>query len=720
MSIASRLVLVLLGLFCVTVALGGTTWVFTRGQEADGLVINLAGRQRMLSQKAAKEALSLGQGTGAQDRAGLDATVAVFEKTLSALRSGGAAPLTLDPGGAMAVLPPSSEAVGAQLDEVRRHWTAFRSLLDDPGDPALRARIAGDSVAVLGAMNKAVGMLQHESEAGVARLLRIQAGAIALALVVLGVSVYFVRRRIAVPLKHLTDFTACVGTGDDVTGCAQGHFTAELLVLREALTDMVGSLSGTMDELREKEQVAASSLAEAEAASERANEALHQAEVAKSQGMYDAALAIKELTERIGVATHRLNDKIDEVSKGAALQRELNAEAASSLQRMAEAGQEIADSSTQAADDADRAKDTAERGAASVEEVVSAIGAVEQSTDRMKRSIDELNTRADGIAQILTLITDIADQTNLLALNAAIEAARAGDAGRGFAVVADEVRKLAEKTMHATTDVGEAVRAIQEGTRQTLDDMDQALAAVERSTELAGGAGTSLKEIVEMVAQTSARVRPFVTLAGEQAEAGDRVNLTMERITEIADSSVAGATDGMGMLGALLSATAELEDMVAKLSDNKLAVVYEQEQMPSATAPQQFLTWTPALAVGVEKIDEQHKHLVQMVNRLYAAVRDGSGQAVISDLFDGLKKYVTLHFTTEERLMKGIGYAELDAHMAQHQALEKKALDLEEQWNAGGRGIEVETLSFLKDWLVNHIQKIDKRYSDSFARAGIQ
>lgn len=65
----------------------------------------------------------------------------------------------------------------------------------------------------------------------------------------------------------------------------------------------------------------------------------------------------------------------------------------------------------------------------------------------------ELQEKAKGITQIVSLVSSISEQTNLLALNASIEAARAGEAGRGFAVVAEEVRKLAEQSQQAVNDI---------------------------------------------------------------------------------------------------------------------------------------------------------------------------------------------------------------------------------------------------------------------------
>ncbi|MCP4371929.1 MAG: chemotaxis protein, partial [Deltaproteobacteria bacterium] len=85
-TMQSKLIFVL-GIF-LSLSLIGTyiTISCLKKQSADGVVINLAGKQRMLTQKITKESLALSQGTGTKES--LKKTAELFDKTLKGLKSG--------------------------------------------------------------------------------------------------------------------------------------------------------------------------------------------------------------------------------------------------------------------------------------------------------------------------------------------------------------------------------------------------------------------------------------------------------------------------------------------------------------------------------------------------------------------------------------------------------------------------------------------------------
>ncbi|MDO9082531.1 MAG: methyl-accepting chemotaxis protein [Humidesulfovibrio sp.] len=262
--------------------------------------------------------------------------------------------------------------------------------------------------------------------------------------------------------------------------------------------------------------------------------------LAQNEAITGAAREAEAVLRSLLDCSERLSGHIRGAEDGAALQRERAGDAAQVMGEMSESILGAAESASAAAEGAEHAGAEAHQGQNVVRQVVQAVEDVRAQTQSLKENIGELGRQAESIGQVMNVISDIADQTNLLALNAAIEAARAGDAGRGFAVVADEVRKLAEKTMTATREVGEAIGSIQRGTRANVQQVETTAHNIELTSGLAGGSGEALLRIVDMVQETTQRVRGIAKAVELQASASGRVDAAVEEITDIALRTAAG------------------------------------------------------------------------------------------------------------------------------------------------------------------------------------
>jgi hemerythrin-like metal-binding protein len=131
-----------------------------------------------------------------------------------------------------------------------------------------------------------------------------------------------------------------------------------------------------------------------------------------------------------------------------------------------------------------------------------------------------------------------------------------------------------------------------------------------------------------------------------------------------------------------------------------------------------FFNWSDSLSVGVTACDDDHKELMDMLNRLYEGMRSGQGKEVVGKVLDDLISYTKFHFAREEAFFEGTGYPAVE-HKAQHRDLVKQAEDLQARYESGECSLSIETLDFLKDWLTIHIQVTDKKYSAHLNAAGI-
>ena len=128
------------------------------------------------------------------------------------------------------------------------------------------------------------------------------------------------------------------------------------------------------------------------------------------------------------------------------------------------------------------------------------------------------------------------------------------------------------------------------------------------------------------------------------------------------------------------------------------------------------MQWTEDLAVGVEKIDAQHKELFEKINDLVAAVKQSVCKYKIGDVIGFLEDYAAFHFGEEERYMLKFSYPDYQAHKAQHekfianfQELKKELPKLEGGSKPGSYDLSVETNKVVVDWILEHIAKVDKR-----------
>lgn len=132
-----------------------------------------------------------------------------------------------------------------------------------------------------------------------------------------------------------------------------------------------------------------------------------------------------------------------------------------------------------------------------------------------------------------------------------------------------------------------------------------------------------------------------------------------------------------------------------------------------------LMTWTKEqFGTNVTQHDQEHQTIFTMLNKLHD-LAPGSDRGAIGKQLDALIAYVAEHFGNEEKNMQKCNYADYPQHKIEHDKLVQTCLDLQKQFHAGAVEITQDTTVFVRDWLVNHIPTIDRRYAPTMNGAGI-
>ena len=220
---------------------------------------------------------------------------------------------------------------------------------------------------------------------------------------------------------------------------------------------------------------------------------------------------VRAAAENVTTGSEQITKGSEDLSQRTSEQASSLEETSSAMEEMTSTVKQNADNSKQANQLAIAARDVADKGGAITTKAVEAMG--------------EINKSSKKIADIITVIDEIAFQTNLLALNAAVEAARAGEHGRGFAVVAAEVRNLAQRSATAAKEIKGLI--------------NESIQHVTDGSELVNLSGKTLGEIVSSVKRVTDIIAEITAASQEQASGIDQVNKAIMQMDETTQQNAA-------------------------------------------------------------------------------------------------------------------------------------------------------------------------------------
>lgn len=170
--------------------------------------------------------------------------------------------------------------------------------------------------------------------------------------------------------------------------------------------------------------------------------------------------------------------------------------------------------------------------------------------EQMLDSTQQVQSSAQDISSIITLISGLAEQTKLLALNAAIEAARAGETGKGFSVVAGEVRKLAEKSAEA---VG-----------QTTQMIENSIKTAQVSVRIANETAESFRSINSSIEDVTKLCTDIAEVSGVQAESLRSTSAIITDISGVVQNNAAYSEENCAVATNLAELSSSLKTVMTR------------------------------------------------------------------------------------------------------------------------------------------------------------
>jgi hemerythrin len=127
-----------------------------------------------------------------------------------------------------------------------------------------------------------------------------------------------------------------------------------------------------------------------------------------------------------------------------------------------------------------------------------------------------------------------------------------------------------------------------------------------------------------------------------------------------------------------------------------------------------YIEWDESYSVHNAEIDEQHKKWIAIYNNIHA-VMIGPGSSSLNEIttnsLNEMYDYARMHFQFEENYLAQLNYPNLIEHRRIHRDFENKIYMYIREIKAGKTMLNTSLIKVIRNWLVEHILREDKKYA---------